>query len=663
MDTSSGVSNQRGSWAILYAILFLFFFQLIADFVEAIYAFGLLDTGIPPEIVSVLLFFSPLLMFFAPRGLPGWSLVLVIELMVASRLIEVYLDTRGRMLVAGLGVSCFMLLLPAIFWYLGRKKNASAGIVMGAGLAIGLALSILFRTMGSGLDISTIRWYQVIGWILAVLVSFLSILLIGKVKLSEDETQARQTTGFGKVLGLSLGLVATLTILYFAFTAPNVISRWARDDYLLIVAVSVLALGLVAALFTSRPKFLSALSPHIIWIWNLLFLIGLVVTILANQTSFPIEPGGYPVYEAQNSPWGLLSLRVLLLTFPIVLIDFTLFARELNAARSTPRFVAGSFSLGSLFMVVMVFAHVFTTTYDYIPVVGPFFRDKFWLVYLIVGVVMIIPLFLVDRRAFATRQVEKSGLFAGSLLLIGVMAIGAVLLTSAKPLLQQGERNSLRVLTYNIQQGYSEAGLKNYDGQLELIRSVEADIIGLQESDTNRIAGGNSDLVRHFADKLDMYSYYGPKTVNGTLGIALLSRYPIQNPETFYMYSQGEQTAAIKAQVVVGGETFNIYNTHLGNGGPIVQQEAILEELAGEGNVILMGDFNFTPDGEQYELTTATLDDAWVLVWPEGRDTRGYNPEQRIDHVFLTPGTQISEARYILDPQSDHPALVVDVEW
>ena len=46
----------------VYAVFFLFFFQLLADFVEAIYAFGLLGTNIPPEIVAVLLFFSPLLL-------------------------------------------------------------------------------------------------------------------------------------------------------------------------------------------------------------------------------------------------------------------------------------------------------------------------------------------------------------------------------------------------------------------------------------------------------------------------------------------------------------------------------------------------------------------------------------------------------------------------
>lgn len=106
---------------------------------------------------------------------------------------------------------------------------------------------------------------------------------------------------------------------------------------------------------------------------------------------------------------------------------------------------------------------------------------------------MILPLFLVRRQSYGIYQAERSGLFAGSLFLLGVTTIGAVLLTSAKPFTQQVESTSLKVLTYHIQQGYNEAGLKNYDGQLVLIRSVEADIIGLQESDTNRIADATGD--------------------------------------------------------------------------------------------------------------------------------------------------------------------------
>ena len=49
------------------------------------------------------------------------------------------------------------------------------------------------------------------------------------------------------------------------------------------------------------------------------------------------------------------------------------------------------------------------------------------------------------------------------------------------------------------------------------------------------------------------------------------------------MYSVGEQTATIEAQIELGGKTFNLFVTHLGNGGPMVQQEAVLRTGRGQG--------------------------------------------------------------------------------
>ncbi|RPI52452.1 MAG: hypothetical protein EHM56_08400, partial [Chloroflexi bacterium] len=148
-----------------------------------------------------------------------------------------------------------------------------------------------------------------------------------------------------------------------------------------------------------------------------------------------------------------------------------------------------------------------------------------------------------------------------------------------------------------------------------------------------------------------------------TFGIALLSRYPIENPRTFYMYSEGEQTAAIEAQVTVGGRTFNVFVTHLGNGGPIVQQEAVLEEVRGKENVILMGDLNFRPGTEQYRLTAGMLADSWLVRWPQGTESQGIDPARRIDHILVSPGTNVVESRYLAGPQSDHPAMMTAIAW
>ncbi len=213
-----------------------------------------------------------------------------------------------------------------------------------------------------------------------------------------------------------------------------------------------------------------------------------------------------------------------------------------------------------------------------------------------------------------------------------------------------------RVLTYNIQQGYSPAGRRSYADQLAVIRSLAPDLIGLQETDVARFAGGNADVVRTFSEALNMYVYYGPKTVTGTFGIALLSRYPLQNPRTFFMYSAAEQTASIQAEINVKGKNFQILVTHLGNGGPLIQQQQVLDRLAGLQNVIAMGDFNFDQNTDQYKLTTQSLEDAWVSA--DSPAATGMDMGHLIDHIFVSPGMGVQSVQYVPAPASDHPALL-----
>jgi len=104
----------------MFSLLYLFAFQLLVDYVEGIYAFGLAGTSIPPEIIAVLLFFSPLLMLAFRRGLPSSVIIFTALLLAVCRAIEVMLPTLGRMLVAGIGVACFMVLLPSLIWLQSR---------------------------------------------------------------------------------------------------------------------------------------------------------------------------------------------------------------------------------------------------------------------------------------------------------------------------------------------------------------------------------------------------------------------------------------------------------------------------------------------------------------------------------------------------------------
>ncbi len=642
----------------LFGILFLFFFQLISDFVEAIYAFGLLGTSIPPELVSVLFLFSPLLLLFFRKGIFQRSLWVFGGLVLFCRILTPLMDTRGVMILSGMGVGAFLLFLPTLIWHR-QTKPATLGV----GLALGVSLSVLFRTLGSGFDISLNGPLSGIGGILAVIA--VSLLVKDLADPVDEQPKDDQSLEFGRLFGGSIGLMAVLILLYFAFTAPNVIARWTGVSFSLIVSLLVVMIVVSSILFFKGSRILSSITPALLLVWNLCFVLTLILTILPHQIDFPAEPGGYPLYEpAISTLWSLAPIAMVLL-FPVLLVDFLFFYAMLVDGKPTLRALGGSFALASAFSLVMIFSQAFTTVYDYIPVVGPFFRGKFWLVFLVLGAV--VTLAVLSLRKFSNLNLQKQDLGASTsiwlFILIGIVSIAGMRWRAPDPFPMPDEVRELKILTYNIQQGYSEYGQKNFAEQLSLIRRINADVIGLQESDTNRIAGGNVDIVRYFADRLDMYSYYGPKVVPGTFGIALLSRYPIENPRTFYMYSEREQTAAIVAQISVGGKPFNMYVTHLGNGGPLIQQENFLAEIDGNDDVIAMGDFNFNPDSEQYQLTTLTLDDAWLLRWPDDVDDEGVHLDKRIDHIFVSPGTRIHDARYLLRPESDHPAMVVEIEW
>lgn len=677
MSIAQPSRRQSFSDILLYSILFLFFIQLLVDFVAALYATALVRLAPGIEVAAVVFFFSPLALLLLRRGLAGKALVLVGMLALICRLVEPLLPTRGRLLVAGLGVACWLVFFPALLWNQKREAAETSSLNLGIGLTFGVSLAILFRALDSGLDLSTDQWYQSIGWILGTVAAVLLLDLAGlgraapppvgaEPKKSSEAGDEAPPASPWKISGLSLGMAGALLLLYFAFTSPNVIVRWTGFSYLLVLSVILVTLCLFI-LFITRQNLLAWLSPALVAGWNFLFILALTATILFNQTRLPSNSGDYPFPASELMLWQQIPLACMLVLFPVIFLDFILYTRQMIAWQPTMRSLGWSFALGGLFLLVMILAQVFTTVYDYVPLVGPLFRDKFWLVFLVAGLALALPLWLVGKDSYqlggAFTQAGATNLLPGIMILISLAALTGASLATARPAPQPAVRRSLRVLTYNIQQGYDAQGQKNYAGQLEALRAQNADLIGLQESDTNRIAGGNADLVRYFADNLELYSYYGPKTVDGTFGIVLLSKYPIQNPRTVFLYSRGEQTAAIEARITAGERTFFVMVTHLGNDGPMIQLEQVLQRLEEKKNVLVMGDFNFRPDTDQYRLANSHLDDAWLVNDHLNILDQGLDPDERIDYLFVLPGTSVDKARYLTGPQSDHPAFVADLEW
>ncbi|HWR65606.1 MAG TPA: endonuclease/exonuclease/phosphatase family protein [Bellilinea sp.] len=652
MESTRAQSPAAWKFTLFFTLLFLLFFQLTADFIETIYAFGLLGTNIPPEIVSVLFFFSPLvLLTFKPR-IPLRTGLVLTGVVALLRSVEVVLDPSGKMLISGLGVGLLLIIFPIFLSHIGRSESFN-GLELSAGLTAALALSVLLRTVGAGSDISLLMPW--ISWLLCAVVLAAVVLLWG-VKILPEPDKATPHAGFCPTAALSAGFLSALYMLYFAFTSPTVLARWSAVDYRLILLTLGIALSLFFALLAGD---IFRLVPRAVLIgWNLLFLASGTVAILINQVMAPVDSQAFPIYQPVV-PWaGQIPLFMMILLSPVILLNFILLSAEFTRRRPSNRQLAGGFAIAALVFLIFVLAQVFTTVYDYIPVIGPWFRDRFWLVFLVAGLGLAVPMLWVTDTKIPRMHLSLRQMFVPLVVTALVLSVVSAVLNHPTPETSTSA-DSLRVLTYNIQQGYDTAGRRAYQQQLEVIRALQPDLLGLQESDVARFSGGNGDVVRTLAEGLDMYSYYGPKTVSGTFGIAILSRYPLENPQTFYMYSIGEQTAAISAEVVAGGVRYHVLVTHLGNGGPIIQQQQVLGELAGKQNVIAMGDFNFRPSTEQYELTTNTLESAWVLAGSPL--TTDLDPERLIDHVFVSPGVEVTSAEYIVSPVSDHPGLLVEI--
>ncbi|KAI1378111.1 Frag1/DRAM/Sfk1 family-domain-containing protein [Hypoxylon crocopeplum] len=99
----------------------------------------------------------------------------------------------------------------------------------------------------------------------------------------------------------------------------------------------------------------------------------------------------------------------------------------------------------------------------------------------------------------------------------------------------------------------------------DLIKELEIDVIGLLETDLQRIIMGNRDTTQFLAEDLGMYVDYGPGPNKHTWGAALLSKFPIMNSTHHLLPSPvGELAPAIHATLDVYGELVDVFVFHSG---------------------------------------------------------------------------------------------------
>ena len=653
------------SFVIIFGIFFLFFIQMAGTLVESIYILDLMNTALDEKALGLLFFFSPLFLLFLRVHKPDRWAWLAFGLLFLSRGLTPYLATSGRMLASGVGIGAALILFP--FLVTAKPKDAARtrpGSWISAGFALGIVLSVFLRTVNYSLDFSLTPAGGWVGWALGLLCGYFLAQLGWPAELPAQRLKSGNTPAV-------LGIFLLLTLLLFAFSAPAVIARWSEGNYsLIVIMISLLSTGWILLVFI-RPGIIDKLSNSWLLLWNLLFTLSLIGTLLAHRIQFPETPDSPAVIVGSPSQVQQIPLILMLLLFPVIFFNLRTFIQQIQNTSVTYRALVPGMLLGSLALIMLVFMHIFTNVWGYIEPVSPWFRNKFWLPYLLLSAV--ITLLVVRRGVFVSETDEipvgsLHWLAAGILAVLFVgTAVSVVLTTRVRP--YDADKSTLLVMTYNIQQANDDSGERSYDGQLALIQQVSPDILALQESDSTRVSLNNNDYVRYYAGKLGYYSYYGPKSVTGTYGTALLSRYPLQNTRTIYSYSDRDEIGTTVAEIEVNDRRFTIYNVHPAGSDTAMRvfAETLLADSQDHPRVIALGDFNLRDYEQAYQLIDRVYTNAWTSVYPseispDGVDMSG---ENRIDHIFISPSLHVRNPFYILPPDSatDHPVHWAEIFW
>ncbi len=169
----------------------------------------------------------------------------------------------------------------------------------------------------------------------------------------------------------------------------------------------------------------------------------------------------------------------------------------------------------------------------------------------------------------------------------------------------------VKIATFNIK----SAQLSSLDAVAEVIKEVDADIIGLQEVDKIVKRTGYVDQLKVLAEKAG-YQYYSfspaviwasgrPSAQDTTLteglyGHGILSRYPIESSEIIWPEAQtqvegGEVRNILRCEVNVDGKKLAVYNAHLDfTQGRYQYKEVQDDYMTKDQYAVFIGDLNET---------------------------------------------------------------------
>lgn len=263
--------------------------------------------------------------------------------------------------------------------------------------------------------------------------------------------------------------------------------------------------------------------------------------------------------------YGALTTAAFLMavTFPIIS----------NAAKKSP---AATFGTGFFIYNIMLLFHVWVVAYAFVPG-GPLVREHTdWVMlttWLLIGAGVVDINNIKNSRRAGKRPVMSSAprshrkYHVASLGVLNLLFLGAAFLrfptNDYKP--YHPDESLITAGIWTIHFSLDNDMWSSEQRMRDLIKELELDVVGLLESDNQRIIMGNRDTTQYLAEDLGMYVDYGPGPNKHTWGSALLSKFPILNSTHHLLPSPvGELAPAIHATIDAYGQLVDVFVFHSG---------------------------------------------------------------------------------------------------
>lgn len=351
------------------------------------------------------------------------------------------------------------------------------------------------------------------------------------------------------------------------------------------------ALGL-SGLFFGMHSLLSDSSTMISWVWEGFPIRGPMAVPHGSYTIFAMGFGllvglYYPRFTRSWTFYGVGSIGAAVLTtcphwtgfYGALILTTYLMAIAPVLISNATRFPPGrTFFLGFLVYNILVLAHVWVVAYAFVPG-GPLMREHTdWVM---TAMMLTIGAGVFSATASPTQSKSKSKSSPNSnpaarkqrsyylyiLLALQLLSVSVSYLRfpSYNYTPYHAEEKAITAGIWTIHFGLDEPLFTSERRMAQLLRELEVDVVGLLESDTQRIIMGNRDPTQYLAEELGMWVDYGPGPNKHTWGCALLSKFPIVNSTHHLLPSPvGELAPAIHATIDAYGELVDVFVFHSG---------------------------------------------------------------------------------------------------